>query len=161
MAETISIDVNTSKAEVYEQLVPQIKALIGDEVDQISIYANVSAALAAGFNHLWIGFYRVVDEELVLGPFQGPVACSRIAFGRGVCGTSCTKRETIIVPDVDAFPGHIACSSESRSEIVVPVLDASGNVIAVLDIDSRGLNAFDEVDQQYLEQICAFIGERL
>ena len=161
MAETISIDVNTSKAEVYEQLVPQIKALIGDEVDQISIYANVSAALAAGFNHLWIGFYRVVDEELVLGPFQGPVACSRIAFGRGVCGTSCTKRETIIVPDVDAFPGHIACSSESRSEIVVPVLDASGNVRAVLDIDSRGLNAFDEVDQQYLEQICAFIGERL
>jgi L-methionine (R)-S-oxide reductase len=117
------------------------------------LYANVVAALKQTFNFLWVGFYRVIDSELVLGPFQGPIACTRIAKGKGVCGSAWAQNKTIVVPDVDLFPGHIACSSLSRSEIVVPVHDASGQVVAVLDIDSEEIDKFDEIDQHYLEII--------
>lgn len=145
-----------SKEERYEALIPQLKSLISTETDQIANYANVSAALKEVFDFLWVGFYRVSDKVLVLGPFQGPIACTRIAFGKGVCGFAWQEGKTIIVPDVDQFPGHIACSSRSKSEIVVPVVKEA-NIIAVLDVDSELLNNFDEIDAKYLEIICALL----
>ena len=151
MAEQLIIQGST-KQERYEALLPQIKAVIEGESDLIANMANVAAMLHETFGFWWTGFYRVIGEELVLGPFQGPMACTRIKKGRGVCGTAWLKEETQVVPDVDQFPGHIACSSTSRSEIVVPVFQ-DGNVVAVLDIDSAQLATFDETDRQYLERI--------
>ena len=143
----------TNKEKRYEELAKQISALVEGETDSISVMANVSAAIHEAMGFFWTGFYIVKGDELRLGPFQGSVACMHIPFGRGVCGTAWQRKATVIVPDVEAFPGHIACSSLSRSEIVVPVFDANGNVTAVLDIDSRELNTFDEVDQRWLEKI--------
>jgi len=145
-----------TKEETYRPLLPQIAALVEDETDPIAKMANVAAALHQAFGFWWTGFYRVVGDELVLGPFQGPVACMHIPFGRGVCGTAWQRQETVIVPNVHEFTGHIACSSESKSEIVVPVF-RDGKVIAVLDIDSAEYNTFDEMDQVYLEQIVSLI----
>ncbi len=146
-----------SKEEKYQLLVRQIKALVEGEEDEIARMANIAAMVHSEMGFWWTGFYRVQGEELVLGPFQGPVAGSRIPFGRGVRGTAWKEEQTIIVPDVDQFPGHIACSSESRSEIVVPVRRPFEPVIAVLDIDSRELNTFDETDRVYLEQIVSLL----
>jgi GAF domain-containing protein len=141
-----------TKQERYEALLPQIKAVVEEEPDFIANMANVAAMLHETFGFWWTGFYRVVGEALVLGPFQGPMACTRIRKGRGVCGTAWAEETTQVVPDVEQFPGHIACSSASRSEIVVPVWKA-GTVIAVLDIDSAQLATFDDTDRRYLEQI--------
>ena len=144
------------KKQTYEQLLPQIAALIEGETDEVSVLANVCAALHQAFDRFfWTGFYMVRQNELRLGPFQGPVACMHIAYGRGVCGTAWKEARTIVVPDVEQFPGHIACSSQSRSEIVVPLLRADGTVAGVLDIDCTDLNAFDTTDQHYLEQLAA------
>ena len=151
MSEQLIIQGET-KQERYEALLPQIKAVIEDESDLIANMANVAAMLHETFGFWWTGFYRVVGEELVLGPFQGPMACTRIKKGRGVCGTAWQKEETQVVPDVDKFPGHIACSSASKSEIVVPLFK-DRKVIAVLDIDSEHLATFDETDRQWLERI--------
>ena len=145
-----------TKEEQYISLLPQIKGLVEGEPDLIANLANTVAALKEQFGWLWIGFYLVKKGELVLGPFQGPIACTRIKKGRGVCGSSWEKSETIIVPDVEKFPGHIACSSLSRSEIVVPVI-RNKKVIAVLDADSSDLNNFDVIDQKYMEEIISFI----
>ena len=144
------------KREKYRLLTEQIRALIEGESDSIAVMANVCAAIHETMGFFWTGFYRVQGNELVLGPFQGPVACMHIAFGRGVCGTAWKEQRTIVVPDVEQFPGHIACSSLSRSEIVVPVFSKDGAVVAVLDIDSRELATFDDIDRQYLEAICKF-----
>ena len=141
-----------TKQDTYRHLLPQIKALTEGETDVIANMANIVAALHEAFGFWWTGFYRVEGKELVLGPFQGPIACTRIPYGRGVCGTAWAQDKTVIVPDVHLFPGHIACSSASNSEIVVPVRRA-GQVIAVLDIDSTEYNTFDTIDQQFLEQI--------
>lgn len=151
MSESLIIK-GDSKKELYENLIPQIESLIEDETDLIANMANVSACLKDTFNFWWVGFYRVIGEELVLGPFQGPLACTRIRKGKGVCGTAWQSAKTIVVPDVDAFPGHIACSSLTKSEIVVPVFKGD-EVIAVLDIDSEKLSNFDEIDKKYLEKI--------
>ena len=151
------------KKDNYELLCEQIRSLIEGETDVVAVMANVAAAIHEAMGFLWTGFYRVMpkagsnEKELVLGPFQGPVACMHIPFGRGVCGTAWARRETIVVPDVEQFPGHIACSSLSRSEIVVPVFSSAGEVVAVLDIDSKELATFDDTDRQYLEAICALI----
>ena len=142
------------KIEKYELLTEQIKALTEGETDAIAVMANVCAAIHETMGFFWTGFYRVKGGELVLGPFQGPVACMHIGFGRGVCGSAWKQRQTIVVPDVEQFPGHIACSSLSRSEIVVPLLSDDGEVQAVLDIDSKELNTFDDTDRRYLEVIC-------
>jgi L-methionine (R)-S-oxide reductase len=155
MAEDLLI-AEGSKTEKYQSIIPQIKGLIEGEPDLVANLANVAAALKEQFGWFWVGFYLVKDNELVLGPFQGPVACTRIRKGRGVCGASWEKAQTLIVPDVEAFPGHIACSSLSRSEIVVPILSA-GEVVAVLDVDSEQLNHYDETDRQYLEEIVSMI----
>lgn len=152
MAEEIIIDKNASKTDLYESLYPQIQALLSGEKDLIANMANTAAALKEAFNFLWVGFYIVKNDELVLGPFQGPIACTRISLGKGVCGTSWKESKTIIVPDVEQFPGHIACSSASRSEIVIPIF-REDNVIAVLDVDSEHLNQFDEIDEKYLTYI--------
>lgn len=152
MAEDLTINTSTDKATQYQSLIPQIEALLYGETDLVANLANVCAALKEQFNWFWVGFYLVKNGELVLGPFQGPVACTRIGRGKGVCGAAWQQAETLIVPDVDAFPGHIACSSASKSEIVVPVLGDLG-VLAVLDVDSAELNRFDETDALYLEQI--------
>lgn len=141
-----------SKTDQYHSLLPQIRALTEGERDRVANLANVVAALKQQFGWLWVGFYLVKDGELVVGPFQGPVACTRISKGRGVCGTSWQERRTLIVPDVEAFPGHIACSSLSRSEIVVPVFH-HGEVVGVLDADSAELNDFDEEDRRWLEEL--------
>ena len=146
------------KEEKYQLLLEQIRALVEGETDGVAVMANVAAAIHETMGFFWTGFYRVVGEELVLGPFQGPVACMHIPFGRGVCGTAWQQRETIVVPDVEQFPGHIACSSLSRSEIVVPVFSQAGKVIAVLDIDSRELATFDDTDRLHLEAICRLVG---
>ena len=148
-----------TKEEKYIELVNNIKAIIDGETDMIAIMSNVAAEIHQTMKFWWTGFYRVIDKELLLGPFQGPVACIHIAYGRGVCGTAWKKAETIIVPDVEQFPGHIACSSQSRSEIVVPVFSHDGEkkVIAVLDIDSEHLATFDETDRKYLEEICSLL----
>ena len=153
MAEDLQV-INGSKQEQYEALLPQIKGLLDGEPDLIANLANVTAAVKEQFGWRWVGFYLVKQEELVLGPFQGPIACTRIRKGRGVCGTSWAKAETLIVPDVEAFPGHIACSSLSRSEIVVPII-RNGDVIGVLDVDSEAPDAFDETDKIYLERVIA------
>ena len=142
------------KTERYRLLTEQIRALTEGETDSVAVMANVSAAIHETMGFWWTGFYRVKDGELVLGPFQGPVACMHIGFGRGVCGSAWKQRQTIVVPDVEQFPGHIACSSLSRSEIVVPLLSDDGEVQAVLDIDSKELNTFDDTDRRYLEVIC-------
>lgn len=155
MAEDLTI-IQGSKEEIYPSLIPQIKGLLEGEPDLIANLANVAAALKEQFGWLWVGFYLVRGEELVLGPFQGPVACTRIKKGRGVCGTSWQKAQTLIVPDVEKFPGHIACSSLSRSEIVVPVI-RNGEVAAVLDVDSDLLDQFDETDKKYLEEIVGLV----
>ena len=141
-----------TKEEKYTSILPQAAALLEGEDDNIANMANLSALLHQAFGFWWTGFYRVVGKELVLGPFQGPLACTHIPFGRGVCGTAWKNGETVIVPDVEEFPGHIACSSESRSEIVVPVRNDNG-IVAVLDIDSRELGCFDDSDRKYLEKI--------
>ena len=141
-----------SKQEKYETLLPQVQAVMDHNVDGIANMANMAAMLHETFGFWWTGFYRVINGELVLGPFQGPLACTRIAFGRGVCGTAWKEQKTMVVPDVELFPGHIACSSASRSEIVVPVFK-DGEVTAVLDIDSAELNTFNETDKEYLEQL--------
>lgn len=151
MAEDLNI-IEGSKEEIYQSIIPQIKGLLEGETDEIANLANVAAALKEQFKWFWVGFYLVKNGELVLGPFQGPVACTRIRKGRGVCGTSWEKAETLIVPDVEKFPGHIACSSLSRSEIVVPLVK-NGEVRGVLDVDSELLDQFDETDKKYLEQI--------
>jgi GAF domain-containing protein len=141
-----------SKKELYENLIPQIAALIEGETDVIANMANVSACLKDTFNFWWVGFYRVLGDALVLGPFQGPLACTRISKGKGVCGTAWQQAKTVIVPDVDAFPGHIACSSLTKSEMVVPIIN-KGVVTAVLDIDSEKAGNFDETDKFYLEKM--------
>ena len=145
------------KIEKYKLLLEQIRSLVEGETDVVAVMANIAAAIHLEMGFWWTGFYRVKDDELVLGPFQGPVACMHIPFGRGVCGTAWKQGETIVVPDVEQFPGHIACSSESRSEIVVPVFSASGEIKAVLDIDSRELGTFDEIDKEWLEEIVKVI----
>lgn len=155
MAEDLLITKGT-KEEQYESLVPQIQALLEGEDDLIANLANLVAALKEQFNWLWVGFYLVRNDELVLGPFQGPVACTRIKKGKGVCGTSWARAETLIVPDVEKFPGHIACSSLSRSEIVVPII-RNDKVVGVLDADSIKLDQFDNIDQKYLQQIIDLI----
>ncbi|WP_439473894.1 GAF domain-containing protein [Algoriphagus formosus] len=160
MSENLFIPTEANKAEKYEAILPQIEALISGEPDLYANLANISAVLKQGFDFFWVGFYLVKEEQLVLGPFQGPLACTRIAFGKGVCGTAWKEGKTQLVPDVDAFPGHIACSSASRSEIVVPVLK-NGEVKMVLDVDSDQLNDFDEVDQAYLEQLCQKLSDTL
>ena len=144
------------KEQAYDTLIRQVKALVGDETDQIANMANVAALIHESFGFWWTGFYRVEDSQLVLGPFQGPLACTRIPFGKGVCGTAWQQARTVVVPDVELFPGHIACSSESRSEIVVPLFRGE-TVYAVLDIDSRELNTFDSTDREWLEKIVALI----
>ena len=156
MSEELYIPKEASREDIYKSLYPQLKALIGDEPDLIANMANISSALKESFGFFWIGFYRVIGERLVLGPFQGPIACTSIAFGKGVCGSAWKESKTIIVPDVDKFPGHIACSSQSRSEIVVPLFH-NRSVIAVLDIDSDQLNTFDEEDAYWLEKICSLL----
>src|SRR4030095_9911523 len=145
-----------SKQERYRSLIPQIKGLIEGETDLVANLANIAAALKEQFGLFWVGFYMVKEDELVVGPFQGPVACSRIQIGRGVCGTSWKEEKTIIVPDVEKFPGHIACSSLSRSEIVVPIMRKK-KVVGVLDVDSSELSEFDETDKLYLEEIVELI----
>lgn len=155
MAEELIISAG-SKEEKYRELVPQVKAVVETETDLIANMANVASMLHETFGFWWTGFYRVVDGVLVLGPFQGPLACTRIKKGKGVCGTAWERGATVIVPDVDAFPGHIACSSLSRSEIVVPI-KRNGEVIAVLDIDSKDLATFDEVDKKYLEDVVSVL----
>ncbi len=150
-----------NKRKKYEEVVTQIVAMIDGEKVAVSVMANVAAALHEAFGWWWTGFYLVDGEKLVLGPFQGPVACYRIRRGRGVCGTAWDRDETVIVPDVDQFPGHIACSSLSRSEIVVPIHSNDGKVVAVLDIDSKDLNTFDETDKHYLEQLVKAISKNV
>lgn len=155
MAEELTI-LQGSKSEIYQSLIPQIKAITEGEPDLVANLANTCAALKEQFGWLWVGFYLVKQDELVLGPFQGPLACTRIKKGRGVCGTAWQKAQTLIVEDVEKFPGHIACSSLSRSEIVVPII-RNNEVLGVLDADSTALNTFDTTDQQYLEEIVAAI----
>ena len=155
MAEDLQIAVG-NKTEQYQSLFPQIKALLEGEPDLIANLANITGALKEQFNWLWVGFYLVRKDELVLGPFQGPVACTRIQKGRGVCGASWQQKKTLIVPDVEKFPGHIACSSLSKSEIVIPIFKGD-DVTGVLDVDSELLNHFDETDQEYLEKIVALV----
>ena len=152
MAETLALDTTLTKAEQYRQLLPQIEALTTGEPDLVANLANTAAALRQAFGFFWVGFYLVKGEELVLGPFQGPIACTRIRRGKGVCGTSWASAATILVPDVEAFPGHIACNSDSKSEIVVPILN-NGLVVAVLDVDSDRLDGFNQDDQTALEQL--------
>lgn len=145
------------KEKQYRLLVSQVASLVDGEKDVIAVMSNVAAAIHQTMGFWWTGFYRVIGNELVLGPFQGPVACMHIPYGKGVCGTAWQRAETIVVPDVEQFPGHIACSSESRSEIVVPVFDHDGKVMAVLDIDSEHLATFDDIDRKYLEDICKYV----
>ena len=156
MEKELYIPKDVSRNEMYKSLFPQLKALIANEPDLIANMANITSALKESFGFFWIGFYRVIGERLVLGPFQGPIACTSIAFGKGVCGAAWKQEETIIVPDVDKFPGHIACSSQSRSEIVVPVKH-NNSVVAVLDIDSNLINSFNEIDSYWLERICSLL----
>lgn len=156
MADDLKITAS-SKKEKYIQLLPQVKALLNNETDLIANMANVCAALKFGMNFFWVGFYVINQSELVLGPFQGPVACTRIQKGRGVCGTSWEKAQTIIVEDVDKFPGHIACSSLSKSEIVIPIYNSLNSIIGVLDVDSEELNSFDSTDDFYLNEIIKLI----
>lgn len=158
MAEDLIVHTG-SKEELYIGLLPQIKSLVDGEEDLVANLANVCAALKETFHFFWVGFYLVKSDELVLGPFQGPIACTRIQKGKGVCGSAWEKAETIVVPDVDAFPGHIACSSLSKSEIVVPVFK-NNCVVAVLDVDSETLETFDAVDAEHLTNLCTWLSEK-
>ncbi|MDI1356101.1 MAG: GAF domain-containing protein [bacterium] len=156
MAEDLILK-GTTKEQRYKELLPQIESLVSDESDVIANMGNICAALKYGMNFFWVGFYFVKEDTLVLGPFQGPVACTRISKGRGVCGSSWETKKTIVVPDVDQFPGHIACSSLSKSEIVLPLFNSSREVVGVLDIDSDQLNSFDTTDEMYLEKVLSFL----
>jgi L-methionine (R)-S-oxide reductase len=160
MAETLFVPTAATKIEKYEAVVPQIEALITGEPDLYANLANIAAALKETFGFFWVGFYLVKGDQLVLGPFQGPIACTRINYGKGVCGTVWKESRTQLVPDVDAFPGHIACSSDSKSEIVVPVFRQNA-VAMVLDVDSNILNDFDETDQKYLEELMRILSKTL
>lgn len=161
MAETIEFSKSADRVTIYREIVPQIASLIEAETDIIANVANVTAVLKEAFGFFWIGFYLVKNGELVLGPFQGKLACTRIPFNKGVCGHAYTTRQTVIVADVDAFPGHIACASESKSEIVVPVFGHNGAVFGVLDVDSDRLDDFSEVDKAGLEKVAAVIGKTI
>ena len=160
MAETLFIPEAATKAEKYEAALPQIEALITGEPDLYANLSNIAAALREVFGFFWVGFYLVKGDQLVLGPFQGPIACTRINFGKGVCGTAWKEKQTQLVPDVEAFPGHIACSSASKSEIVVPVFKGE-KVAMVLDVDSDQLDDFDQTDQEYLEKLMEILGKTL
>lgn len=153
MAENLLVSSSSSKTEKYIQLLPQLQALTANEVDIVANLANISAALKETFNWWWVGFYLVKGDELVLGPFQGPIACTRIRYGKGVCGTAWKEKKSILVPDINAFPGHIACSSASVSEIVTPILNKSGEVAGVLDVDSERYDILDDTDVRFLEEI--------
>lgn len=157
MAEELIISTSTDKSERYNTLLPQIEALVSGENDTIANLSNIAAALKQSLNFFWVGFYIVKHDQLVLGPFQGPIACTRINYGKGVCGTSWKEKKTIVVPDVEQFPGHIACSSASKSEIVLPAFAKDGSVALVLDVDSDKLNDFDETDSIALEKIMRII----
>jgi len=159
MSESISITA-TDKRGKYEEILPQIESVVAGEQDLIANLANVVAVLKEAFGWFWVGFYLVKGEQLVLGPFQGPLACTRIGHGKGVCGASWARAETIVVPDVEAFPGHIACSSLSRSEIVVPMLDTGGKVAAVLDVDSSELAEYDDLDAEMLERLADLLARQ-
>jgi GAF domain-containing protein len=161
MAETLVLPQTTSRRELYASLLPQLDALTEGEPDLIANLANVAAALKEAFGFFWVGFYLVKGGQLVLGPFQGPIACTRIPFDKGVCGHCYRTRQTVIVPDLEAFPGHIACSSASQSEIVLPAFDRDGNVALVLDVDSDALNDFDETDREGLEAVMRLTERRL
>lgn len=160
MAEELIISTSSNKKEKYQTLIPQIESLVADESDVVANLSNIVAALKQTMNFYWVGFYLVKGDQLVLGPFQGPIACTRINFGKGVCGSSWKDKKTILVPDVDEFPGHIACSSASKSEIVLPVFK-NGAVAMVLDVDSDKLNDFDDVDQLELEKLMLIVGKLL
>ncbi len=156
MAEQLIVDVAVSKQERYQSLVPQIEALIAGENDAVANLANIAAALRQAMNFFWVGFYVVKNNELVLGPFQGPIACTRIAYGKGVCGACWKEKKVMLVPNVDEFPGHIACSSDSKSEIVLPAFK-NQEVALVLDVDSDRLNDFDKTDEKYLQEVMKLI----
>jgi GAF domain-containing protein len=156
MAENLIMSVSTEKKDRYEVLIPQIASLVEGENDVVANLSNIAAALRQTMGFFWVGFYLVKEEQLVLGPFQGPIACTRINFGKGVCGTSWKERRTILVPDVEKFPGHIACSSESKSEVVLPAFRGD-DVALILDVDSDRLNDFDEVDVKYLEKVMRIV----
>lgn len=160
MAEELILATNATKEEKYLSLIPQLESLVSGEPDTIANLANVAAALHQAFNWWWVGFYLVKTDELVLGPFQGPIACTRIRKGKGVCGTAWAEQRSILVPDVEAFPGHIACSSLSVSEIVVPLFNAEGEVVGVLDVDSERYDTLDETDVRFLEKIAAIVSIR-
>jgi len=159
MSETLWVPQTSERKEIYEAILPQVRSLLDGEKDRIANMANVAAALKEAFGFFWVGFYLVKEDQLVLGPFQGPIACTRINFNRGVCGHCYTTGATVIVPDVEAFPGHIACSSASKSEIVVPVFDTDQNIIAVLDVDSDTLDDFSEVDAEWLEKVVGLLSK--
>lgn len=159
MSESLYIDKRLGKEEIYLQILPQLKALVQDEEDWIANLANTCALLKEAFNWWWVGFYLVKNQELVLGPFQGPIACTRIAKGKGVCGTAWQQQKTIIVPNVHEFPGHIACSSASLSEIVLPIFGLNQEVIGVLDVDSEFLACFDEIDARYLDEVLRILSQ--
>ena len=161
MAEELFIQTDASKAEKYDALLPQLKALVDGEEDLIANLANISAALREVFAWWWVGFYWVKGDELVLGPFQGPIACTRIRFGKGVCGTAWKEQKSLLVPDVNTFAGHIACSSSSVAEIVMPIVDANKAVVGVLDVDSEKYDTLDETDVHYLDLICQLISTKL
>jgi L-methionine (R)-S-oxide reductase len=156
VAEHLTVSTSADKASRYETLVPQIRALVESETDVTANLSNIAAALKQTMNFFWVGFYLVKEGELVLGPFQGPIACTRIAFGKGVCGASWKEKKVMLVPNVDEFPGHIACSSDSKSEIVLPAFK-EGNVALVLDVDSDVLNDFDETDERFLREVIGII----
>ncbi len=158
MAEELHITLTADRKQTYTELLPQIESLVSNEPNAVANTANVMAALRQAFGFFWVGAYMVEENQLVLGPFQGPIACTRIEFGRGVCGTAWAQNQTIVVADVDAFPGHIACSSLSKSEIVVPIRNTRNEFIGVLDVDSEHLNHFSEVDKVWLEKIADLIG---
>lgn len=156
MAENLLVSTSEKKADRYESLLPQLEALVGGEKDVIANLSNIAAALKQTFDFFWVGFYLVKENELVLGPFQGPIACTRIGFGKGVCGVSWKERKTIVVPNVDEFPGHIACSSDSKSEIVLPAFK-NDQVYLILDVDSDKLNDFDDTDAVYLGRVMKIV----
>ena len=155
MAESIAFSRTADRKTVYAEIAPQIEALVTGETDLVANLANIAAVLKEAFGFFWVGFYLKKEDQLVLGPFQGPLACTRIKFGEGVCGHAYSTRETVIVPNVDEFPGHIACSTSAKSEIVVPVFDHGGSVVAVLDVDSDRLGDFNDDDRHGLEKIAA------
>ena len=161
MAESLAFSKTSDRITIYDELIPQVESLIADETDLIANLANVAAVLKEAFGFFWVGFYLAKDGELVLGPFQGPLACTRIRFGDGVCGHAFSTAQTVIVPNVDEFPGHIACSSASRSEIVIPIFDGASKTIGVLDVDSDKLEDFSDVDADGLRSIASLITARM